>query len=180
MKKIFLSLILSFGFLFAQEFQTYKKGNIFIFKIKEGEEVKLPSTSLYLKVYDIKDGKAYIRIYDKGSGETSVIHEEKYKMPLSEVMETAYLLKKECKTDKILEKKNFLNFKALTCTSSKKECSNANVYSEEICRTYIFPALEFGQYYTKGWAFNISAITDKYIVISFMLRKMTEKKVPVY
>ncbi len=181
MKKVLFSLLIIFSFAFAQKFETYKHQDMFMLKIKKGESVKLPLTDMYLTVVDIKDGKAYVKIAPKKSKTQKIFEKPEIRMNIADVIQSAVLYKKDCKTDKILEEKKFVSYEGISCWSNKeKQCKSSDTYTDEVCETYIFPILEFGQYYTNAWAFNVSLVSDDYVVISFMPRKPETRKVPVH
>ncbi len=181
MRKVIAVFLAIFSISLAQTFETYLHQDMFMLKIKKGQSVKLPLTDMYLTVVDIKDGKAYVKISPEKEKSSKVFEKSKIRMDISDVISNAVLYKKDCKTDKILDEKKFVSYEKISCWSNKeKQCKNSDVYYDEVCETYTFPVLEFGQYYTDAWAFNVSLVSDNYVVISFMPRKPDKRKVPVH
>ncbi|NPA54663.1 MAG: hypothetical protein GXO21_08380 [Aquificae bacterium] len=188
-RKIFIILsglfyFFSFKIAFC-ETETYKQKNMYLLKIYKNSSAKIPSSNIYLKVEDIKDGIAYIKLYSGENKEKidKIVKEPSLSLNLKKVAKKVFLYKKDCKTDKILEKKeiDLKSIKQLSCWSKKEfQCQNSKVYTEEICETYVFPVLEFGKYYTEDWLINVSLISDNFIVFSFVPKKFHIKKAPVF
>ncbi len=183
MSRILILLLLFISLSFSEDFQQYTKQHLHILKIKKGEFVKLPETSVYITVLstDTNSGRAEVKILsEKGSVSEDEYTGEDFSLFLGKVIKNVYLLKRDCKTDSIVEKREIKSVDNITCMKNKDICKKKSVYTDEICETQVFPVYEFGRYFTKGWGFTVSSVGKDYIIISYSLKRKEIKKVPVY
>jgi len=166
--KLFKSLLIILVF-----FSVVYGDEMKIFKIREGKSIELPGTDELLKVEKIKDNYALVRIiYKSGKKEKAEPTKIKpsFRMDISSVATNIYRTVRSCKTDKPLKKEIVLKNTETNCWNNKDyQCKKDNVYYDERCDTQIFPVVEFGYYYTKGWGFTITMLSpeEKTIAITF-------------